>query len=78
MRYPQKGRLTPAEQEKRESVRLEAAERFEAGAGTAKVAAELRVSDRSVRRWRAAWRDGGAVALASKGPVAVERLSPQQ
>ncbi|MFC4472814.1 hypothetical protein ACFPH6_51610 [Streptomyces xiangluensis] len=37
-------------------VRLEAAKRFEAGTGTGQIAAELRLSDRSARRWRAAWR----------------------
>ncbi|GGW72210.1 hypothetical protein GCM10010381_66150 [Streptomyces xantholiticus] len=63
---------------KREAVRLEAAKRFEAGAGTAQIAAELRVTERSVRRWWAAWRQGGAGALASAGPMAVEKLSPQQ
>ncbi|MFD9825508.1 winged helix-turn-helix domain-containing protein [Streptomyces violascens] len=78
MRYAQGGGLTPVEQEKREAVRLEAAGRFEAGAGTAMIAAELRVTDRSVRRWRAAWRQGGVAALVSAGPMAVERLSPQQ
>ena len=31
-----------------------------------------------MRRWRRAWRDGGAEALRSKGPVSRERLSPQQ
>ncbi|MET9914449.1 winged helix-turn-helix domain-containing protein [Streptomyces sp. NPDC006476] len=78
MPYAQGGRLTPAGQVKREAVRLEAAKWFEAGAGTAQIAAELRVTDRSVRRWRAAWRQGGAEALASAGPMAVERLSSQQ
>nr|WP_246204185.1 hypothetical protein [Streptomyces tailanensis] len=29
-----------------------------------------------MRRWRAVWRQGGAVALASVGPMSVERLSP--
>nr|WP_322987249.1 helix-turn-helix domain-containing protein [Phaeacidiphilus oryzae] len=52
-------RVDACQQEKREAVRLEAARRFEAGAGTAQVAAELRVTDRSVRRWR---RPGGAGA----------------
>lgn len=78
MRYTQGGGLTPAEQVKREAVRLEAAGRFEAGAGTAQTATELRVTERSVRRWRAAWRQGGAGMLASAGPMAVERLSAQQ
>lgn len=78
MRYAQGGGLTPAGQVKREAVRLEAARWFEAGAATAQIAAELRVTDRSVRRWRAAWRHGGAGALASAGPMAVERLSSQR
>ncbi|MGW2525388.1 IS630 family transposase, partial [Streptomyces sp. NPDC001617] len=37
MRYAQGGGLTPAEQEKREAVRVEAAKWFEAGAGTARI-----------------------------------------
>ncbi len=77
MRYAQGGGLTPVEQAKREAVRLEAAKRFEAGAGTAQIVAELRVTERSVHRWRAAWRQGSAGALAT-GPMAVEKLSPQQ
>jgi transposase-like protein len=77
MRYAQGGGLTPAEQEKREAVRLEAAKWFEAGAGTAQIAADMRVTERSVCRWRAAWRRGGAAALVPAGPMAVERLSPR-
>jgi transposase len=42
------------------------------------VAGALRVSARSVERWRAAWRTGGAEALASKGPASYPRLSPVQ
>ncbi|MFD3843733.1 winged helix-turn-helix domain-containing protein [Streptomyces sp. NPDC058642] len=70
--------MTPVEQVKREAVRLEAAKSFEAGAATAQIAVELRVTERSVRRWRAAWRQGGVAALASAGPMAVEKLSPRQ
>ncbi|GGL95558.1 hypothetical protein GCM10010129_44310 [Streptomyces fumigatiscleroticus] len=70
-RYVQGGGLTPAEQGKREAVRLEAARWFEAGTGTTRIAAELRVTERSVRRWRAAWRRGGTAALVSAGPTAV-------
>ncbi|MEU1184342.1 winged helix-turn-helix domain-containing protein [Streptomyces sp. NPDC005820] len=36
------------------------------------------MADRSVRRWRAAWRRGGVAALGSAGPMAVERLSSAQ
>ncbi|MFD5185913.1 hypothetical protein ACFWMQ_25580 [Streptomyces sp. NPDC058372] len=42
MRYAQGGGLTPAEQEKREAVRPEAATRFEAGAGTEQIATVTR------------------------------------
>lgn len=57
---------------------MEAAERFEAGASAREVAAEFRVTERSAARWRAAWRQGGKVALASRGPVSAERLTAQQ
>ncbi|WP_199565768.1 helix-turn-helix domain-containing protein [Spongiactinospora rosea] len=75
MRYGQRGGYTPAEQERRECVRLRAAEWFEAGESTKTVAALLRVHKRSVTRWRRAWREGGAEVLLSKGPVSKEKLS---
>lgn len=78
MRYAQGGGLTPAEQQKRERVRLEAAKRFEAGETTRDIARGLRVTERSVERWRRAWQRGGAAALVSAGPVSVERLSAEQ
>jgi transposase len=78
MRYGQRGGYTPAEQERRERLRLGAAERFARGDATAAIAADLRVTERTVRRWRQAWRDGGTAALRSRGPVSRERLSPQQ
>ncbi|MEW2625563.1 winged helix-turn-helix domain-containing protein [Streptomyces sp. NPDC048106] len=78
MRYAHGGGLTPKEQEKRERVRLEAAERFARGEKTEAVARQLRVTSRSVRRWRREWKEGGADALRSKGPVSVERLSTAQ
>jgi transposase len=59
-------------------VRLEAAERFEAGEATKVIARELRVAERSVQRWRLAWRQGGVAALACAGPMSVERLSVGQ
>ncbi|POX38153.1 transposase, partial [Streptomyces sp. Ru72] len=46
MRYPQGGGLTPERQAFRERIRLEAAERFAAGASNAEVAKDLRVSVR--------------------------------
>jgi putative transposase len=71
MRYAHGGGLTPKEQEKRERVRLEAAEPFARGEKTEAVARELRVTARSVRRWRPAWERGGADALRSsiQGPA---------
>jgi len=78
MRYAQRGGYTPAEQQRRELVRLEVAGRFTRGDSTGEIAAELRVTERTVRRWRQAWRQGGAAALRSRGPVSRERLSQEQ
>ncbi|MEU0928851.1 helix-turn-helix domain-containing protein [Streptomyces solisilvae] len=54
----------------RERIRLEAAERFAAGTSNAEVAKDLRVSVRSVQRWRRAWHDVGGCGLPgpSHGP----------
>ena len=70
--------MTPKEQTKREQLRLKAAERFARGEKTADIAKAFHVTERSVERWRQAWHTGGAQALRSKGPMSVERLSPQQ
>ncbi|GAA2214146.1 hypothetical protein GCM10009850_096100 [Nonomuraea monospora] len=79
MRYRQRGGYTPAEQERRERVRLQVAEWFEAGESTRAIAARLRVHERSVTHWRKAWSEGGgAEALLSKGPVSREKLSAEQ
>ena len=78
MRYAQRGGYTPAEQQRRERLRLEAAGRFVAGDSVSEIARDLRVTPGSVRRWRRAWQAGGAEALKSQGPVSAERLSPQQ
>ena len=78
MRYAQRGGYTPAEQQRRERLRLQAAERFARGEEISEIARDLRVTEGSVRRWHKAWRDGGAEALRSKGPVSRERLSAQQ
>ena len=42
------------------------------------IAAELRVSERSVRRWRQAWQAAGLAGLASRGQAAQCRLDEQQ
>jgi transposase len=70
MRYAQGGGLTAEARERRERVRLEAVEWFEQRVPAAVIAAELRVSERSVRRWRRAWLEGGAAGLASRGQAA--------
>jgi transposase len=59
----------PEEQARREQLRLEVAERFVVGESSAQIARELRVTKRSVERWRTAWKQGGAEALCSAGPV---------
>ena len=78
MRYAQRGGYTPAEQQRRERLRLEAAGRFARGDTITEIARDLRVTGGSVRRWHRAGQDGGAEALRSRGPVSREKLSPQQ
>jgi hypothetical protein len=55
MRYAQGGGLTAEGRRRLGLVRLEAVTRFEQQLPTAVIAAELRVSERSVRWWRQAW-----------------------
>ncbi|MER6076254.1 helix-turn-helix domain-containing protein [Streptomyces sp. NPDC001817] len=74
MRYAQRGGYTPEEQERGERLRMQAAERFARGQSIGVVAEEFRVTVPTVRRWRRQWREGGAEALRSRGPVPVERL----
>jgi transposase len=78
MRYAQGGGFTAAEQQRRERLRLEAAELFAGGEKNAAIARTLRVSERSVERWRRSWRQGGAQALRSTGPPSLPRLSQAQ
>ncbi|MEU1031544.1 helix-turn-helix domain-containing protein [Streptomyces mirabilis] len=59
-------------------MRLDAVARFEAGDKNTVVAATLRVSERSVERWRRQWREGGADGVASKGAPGRPRLSGAQ
>jgi hypothetical protein len=42
------------------------------------IARRLRVSVRSVQRWRRAWAEGGQRALRSQGPASLPRLSEKQ
>nr|WP_031517475.1 helix-turn-helix domain-containing protein [Streptomyces sp. NRRL F-5123] len=62
MRYAQGGGLTDVGRATRERLRLQAVERFDAGAKNGEIAAELRVSERSVERWRRAWRERSSAA----------------
>ena len=78
MRYAQRGGYTPAEQQRRERLRLATAERFARGDSASEIAADLRVTEGPVRRWHRAWQAAGAGALRSRGPVSREKLSPQQ
>ncbi|MEU0040626.1 winged helix-turn-helix domain-containing protein [Streptomyces sp. NPDC006333] len=78
MRYAQGGGLTDAERTTRERLRLQAVERFEVGQKTAEIAAALRISVRSVERWRRAWRGGGEAGVLSKGSPGRPRLSEAQ
>jgi putative transposase len=79
VRYPDGGGLTAVQRERRERLRLEAAELFGAGIEPPQVAVRLRVSRNSAYRWRRAWEAGGTGALASKGPSGSPcRLSARQ
>jgi transposase len=78
MRYAQGGGLTAEGRERREQVRLAAVERFEQRVPATVIAAELRVTERSVRRWRHAWETEGLPGLASKGQAARCQLDDVQ
>jgi transposase len=78
MRYAQGGGLSAEGRRRREQVRLAAVKRFEQRAPAAVIAAELRVSERSVRRWRQAWQAGGPAGVASRGQAARCRLDEGQ
>jgi transposase len=78
MRYAQGGGLTAEGRSRREQVRLAAVARFEQRVPAAEIAAELRVTERSVRRWRRAWETGGRAGLASRGQAARCRLDDAQ
>ncbi|MFJ5613566.1 transposase [Streptomyces sp. NPDC093221] len=54
---------------------MEAAERFAAGSSNGEVAKDLRVSVRSVQRWRRTWEGAGLEGLRSAGPVSTPKLS---
>ncbi|MFD0078530.1 winged helix-turn-helix domain-containing protein [Streptomyces sp. NPDC127166] len=69
--------MTPAGRQRRETVRMQAAELFEQEVKPSEVSRRLRVSVKSAYQWHQLWRDGGAAALASRGPSGSRcRLSP--
>lgn len=68
MRYAQGGDFTEKGHRRREQVRISAVEKFEQHVPAAEIAAELRVTERSVRRWRQAWEAEGAAGLACYRP----------
>ncbi|MFF7190426.1 helix-turn-helix domain-containing protein [Streptomyces sp. NPDC008222] len=74
MRYPQGGGLTAERQAFRERVRMEAAVMFAEGRGSTDIARELRVSVRSVQRWRQAWKVAGRDGVRSRGPASKPKL----
>ncbi|MET9085560.1 winged helix-turn-helix domain-containing protein [Streptomyces sp. NPDC004237] len=78
MRYAQGGGLTAAGRAAREQVRLQAVERFEREDKNGEIAAALRVSERSVERWRRAWREQGEMGLLSAGSPGRPKLSAAQ
>ncbi|MFJ6523564.1 helix-turn-helix domain-containing protein [Streptomyces filamentosus] len=75
MRYPPGGGLTAERQAFRERVRMEAVGMFADGRGSTEIAKELRVSVRSVQRWRRSWREAGRDAVRSRGPASRPKLS---
>lgn len=78
MRYAQGGGLSDERLQFREGIRMMAAERFAVGEPSSVIAKELRVSVRSVQRWRRAWNKGGPGALRSVGSASPPRLSEGQ
>ncbi|MEU4969417.1 winged helix-turn-helix domain-containing protein [Streptomyces smyrnaeus] len=70
--------MTDAGRASRERIRLQAVERFEDGQKNMEIAAALRVSERSVERWRRAWRERGEPGVLSRGSPGRPRLGPAQ
>jgi transposase len=70
--------LTDAERAARQRIRLQAVRRFARGEKNWEIAAVLRVSERSVERWRRAWREHGEKGVLSKGSPGRPKLSDVQ
>jgi transposase len=69
MRYAQGGGVDAAGRAKREALRMQAAVMFTEDVAPPQIALVLRVSVRSVYRWKADFDRGGAAALVSRGPL---------
>ncbi|MFI6663348.1 winged helix-turn-helix domain-containing protein [Streptomyces sp. NPDC050523] len=70
--------MTAAGRKRRETVRMQAAGLFEQKVKPSEVARQLRVSVKSAYQWHQLWRDGGVLALASRGRSGSRcRLSPR-
>uniref|UniRef100_UPI0037D9D0A4 helix-turn-helix domain-containing protein n=1 Tax=Streptomyces evansiae TaxID=3075535 RepID=UPI0037D9D0A4 len=67
-----------AERQFREGLRLQSANRFARREGSTSIARDLRVSVRSVQRWRHAWIKDSPRALRSQGPASLPRQGGQQ
>ena len=71
--------MNAAARVRREKVRMQAAAMFEESKPSTQIAAELRVSPKSVREWRRRWVAGETEALASSGPGGSDcKLSDEQ
>ncbi|MFQ6146744.1 winged helix-turn-helix domain-containing protein [Streptomyces seoulensis] len=70
--------MTSEGRQRRETVRMQAAELFEQEIKPIEVARRLRVSRKSAYQWHQLWRDGGVQVLVSRGPSGSRcRLSPR-
>ncbi|MEU9105755.1 helix-turn-helix domain-containing protein [Streptomyces xanthophaeus] len=69
------GGLTAERQALRERIRMQAVAMFATGRGSTDMAKELRVSIRSVQRWRQAWKAAGPNRVRSRGPASKPKLS---
>jgi transposase len=69
VRYAQGGGLDAAGRARREALRMQAAAMFVENVTSSEIAERLRVTVRSVYRWRADFERGGMAALASRGPL---------
>ncbi|MFJ3891263.1 winged helix-turn-helix domain-containing protein [Streptomyces rubrogriseus] len=70
--------MTDERQQFRDELRLQAAERLAQGDVSSVIASDLRVSVRSVQRWRQMWDESGTRALRSQEPASLPRLSEKQ